>query len=109
MTCAMLSSLLFGFSRSLKWAIVSRAFSGASNGNVVRSYRHSSVPKSSGSIVLSASKSHNSRSVSIKPDCQKAIDVDSDFCIMDSSEMFVEKDRTNGKTVVFSILPRFSP
>jgi hypothetical protein len=34
MTCAMASSLLFGFSRSLKWAIASRAFSGASNGNV---------------------------------------------------------------------------
>ncbi|QDS71251.1 hypothetical protein FKW77_000275 [Venturia effusa] len=34
MTCAMLSSLLFGFSRSLNWAIASRAFSGASNGNV---------------------------------------------------------------------------
>src|ERR1700760_971398 len=28
------SSLLFGFSRSLKWAIVARALSGASNGNV---------------------------------------------------------------------------
>jgi MFS family permease len=34
MTCAMASSLLFGFSRSLKWAIVARACSGASNGNV---------------------------------------------------------------------------
>ena len=34
MTCAMLSSLLFGFSTNLKWAIVARAFSGASNGNV---------------------------------------------------------------------------
>jgi predicted MFS family arabinose efflux permease len=34
MTCAMASSLLFGFSTSLRWAIVSRALSGASNGNV---------------------------------------------------------------------------
>ncbi|KIW02626.1 uncharacterized protein PV09_06069 [Verruconis gallopava] len=34
MTCAMSSSLLFGFSTSLRWAIVARAFSGASNGNV---------------------------------------------------------------------------
>jgi MFS family permease len=34
LTCAMGSSLLFGFSTSLKWAIVSRALSGASNGNV---------------------------------------------------------------------------
>jgi MFS family permease len=34
MTCAMASSLTFGFSTNLKWAIVARAFSGASNGNV---------------------------------------------------------------------------
>jgi len=34
MTSAMTSSLLFGFSRSLKWAIAARALSGASNGNV---------------------------------------------------------------------------
>lgn len=34
MTCAMASSLMFGFSTNLKWAIVARAFSGASNGNV---------------------------------------------------------------------------
>ena len=33
-TCAMVSSLLFGFSRSLVWAIVARSFAGASNGNV---------------------------------------------------------------------------
>jgi hypothetical protein len=30
----MVSSLLFGFSRSLTWALAARAFSGASNGNV---------------------------------------------------------------------------
>jgi MFS family permease len=34
MTCAMASSMLFGFSTSLRWAIISRALSGASNGNV---------------------------------------------------------------------------
>lgn len=34
MLCAMLSSLLFGFSQSLQWAIVARACAGASNGNV---------------------------------------------------------------------------
>jgi MFS family permease len=34
MACAMTSSLLFGFSKSLGWAIVARAMSGASNGNV---------------------------------------------------------------------------
>jgi hypothetical protein len=34
MTSAMTASLLFGFSRSLKWAIFARALSGASNGNV---------------------------------------------------------------------------
>jgi MFS family permease len=34
MTCAMTSSLLFGFSTSLGWAIFARAMSGASNGNV---------------------------------------------------------------------------
>jgi MFS family permease len=34
MTCAMVSSLLFGFSTSLRWAVAARAFSGASNGNV---------------------------------------------------------------------------
>lgn len=34
MACAMVSSLLFGFSKSLKWAIVARACAGASNGNV---------------------------------------------------------------------------
>jgi MFS family permease len=34
LTCAMASSLLFGFSTSLRWAIVARALSGASNGNV---------------------------------------------------------------------------
>jgi MFS family permease len=34
LTCAMCSSLLFGFSTSLRWAIVARALSGASNGNV---------------------------------------------------------------------------
>jgi MFS family permease len=34
MTCAMTSSLLFGFSRSLPWAIFARCLSGASAGNV---------------------------------------------------------------------------
>jgi MFS family permease len=34
MTCAMISSLLFGFSRSLAWAIFARCLSGASAGNV---------------------------------------------------------------------------
>jgi MFS family permease len=34
MSCACASILLFGFSRSLTWAIVARACSGASNGNV---------------------------------------------------------------------------
>jgi MFS family permease len=34
MSCACASILLFGFSRSLPWAIVARACSGASNGNV---------------------------------------------------------------------------
>ncbi|KAF2664529.1 MFS transporter [Microthyrium microscopicum] len=34
MFCAMSSSLMFGFSTSLAWCIVARAFSGASNGNV---------------------------------------------------------------------------
>jgi hypothetical protein len=34
MACAMTSSLLFGFSRSLRWAIFARALSGISNGNV---------------------------------------------------------------------------
>jgi MFS family permease len=34
MTCAMTSSLLFGFSRSLVWAIFARCLSGASAGNV---------------------------------------------------------------------------
>jgi MFS family permease len=34
MTCAMTSSLLFGFSRSLGWAIFARCLSGASSGNV---------------------------------------------------------------------------
>lgn len=32
--CAMLSSLMFGFSKSLTWAIVARALAGATNGNV---------------------------------------------------------------------------
>lgn len=32
--CTMLASLLFGFSKSLPWAIVARSFAGASNGNV---------------------------------------------------------------------------
>ncbi len=32
--CAMASSLLFGFSRSLTWSIIARSFAGASNGNV---------------------------------------------------------------------------
>ena len=34
MTCIMATSLLFGFSRSLVWAIVARSLGGASNGNV---------------------------------------------------------------------------
>ena len=34
MTCIMASSLLFGFSRNLVWAIVARSLGGASNGNV---------------------------------------------------------------------------
>jgi hypothetical protein len=34
MTSAMAASLLFGFSKSLKWALFARALSGASNGNV---------------------------------------------------------------------------
>ncbi|KAF2400239.1 MFS general substrate transporter [Trichodelitschia bisporula] len=34
MTCALTSSLFFGFSTSLRWAIIARALSGASNGNV---------------------------------------------------------------------------
>jgi MFS family permease len=34
MSCACASIMLFGFSRSLTWAIVARACSGASNGNV---------------------------------------------------------------------------
>ena len=34
MTCTMTCSLLFGFSRSLAWAIVARSMAGASNGNV---------------------------------------------------------------------------
>lgn len=34
MICTMLASLCFGFSRTLWWAIVSRSFAGASNGNV---------------------------------------------------------------------------
>lgn len=34
MFCAMSTSLLFGFSRSLVWAIVARSLAGASNGNV---------------------------------------------------------------------------
>lgn len=33
MFCAMVSSLFFGFSRSLPWAIVARSLAGASNGN----------------------------------------------------------------------------
>ncbi|KAI9894100.1 MAG: hypothetical protein M1814_004871 [Vezdaea aestivalis] len=33
-TCAMVSSLLFGLSRSLTWALVARALGGLSNGNV---------------------------------------------------------------------------
>ena len=33
MVCTMSSSLLFGFSRSLAWAMVARSFAGASNGN----------------------------------------------------------------------------
>lgn len=34
MFCVMSTSLLFGFSRSLTWAIIARALTGASNGNV---------------------------------------------------------------------------
>ena len=34
MTCTMLTSLLFGLSRSLPWAIVARSLAGAGNGNV---------------------------------------------------------------------------
>jgi MFS family permease len=34
MACAMTSSLLFGFSKNIAWAIFARAMSGASNGNV---------------------------------------------------------------------------
>lgn len=34
MTCTMSCSLLFGFSRTLSWAIVTRSMAGASNGNV---------------------------------------------------------------------------
>ncbi|MCJ1272871.1 hypothetical protein MMC21_000660 [Puttea exsequens] len=34
MLCIMCSSLLFGFSRSLVWAIITRSLTGASNGNV---------------------------------------------------------------------------
>ena len=34
MTCIMATSLLFGFSRNLVWAIVARSLGGASNGNV---------------------------------------------------------------------------
>ncbi|SLM34019.1 mfs general substrate transporter [Lasallia pustulata] len=34
MVCTMLASLCFGFSRNLGWAIASRSFAGASNGNV---------------------------------------------------------------------------
>jgi len=34
LTCAMSTSLLFGFSQSLTMAIIARALSGASNGNV---------------------------------------------------------------------------
>ena len=34
MFCVMSTSLLFGFSRSLTWAIIARALAGASNGNV---------------------------------------------------------------------------
>ncbi|KAL6714113.1 hypothetical protein ACLMJK_008607 [Lecanora helva] len=34
MVCAMSTSLLFGFSRSLAWAVVARSLAGASNGNV---------------------------------------------------------------------------
>ncbi|KAI9802462.1 MAG: hypothetical protein M1825_002847 [Sarcosagium campestre] len=33
-TCTMLTSMLFGFSRSLTWAIVSRGLAGAGNGNI---------------------------------------------------------------------------
>ena len=34
LTCTMLSSILFGFSKNLTWAIVTRALQGFSNGNV---------------------------------------------------------------------------
>ena len=34
MVCAMSTTLLFGFSRSLAWAVVARSLAGASNGNV---------------------------------------------------------------------------
>lgn len=34
MICTMLTSLMFGFSRSLTWAIVARSLAGAGNGNV---------------------------------------------------------------------------
>lgn len=34
LTCAMISSLLFGLSTSLAWAIIARALGGLSNGNV---------------------------------------------------------------------------
>ena len=34
LTCAMCTTLLFGFSKSLTWAIVARSLAGASNGNV---------------------------------------------------------------------------
>ncbi|MCJ1421062.1 hypothetical protein MMC32_007424 [Xylographa parallela] len=34
LSCTMMASLLFGFSRSLAWAITARAFAGASNGTV---------------------------------------------------------------------------
>ena len=34
MTCTMLTSLLFGLSRSLPWAIIARSLAGAGNGNV---------------------------------------------------------------------------
>ena len=34
LVCTIASTILFGFSRSLVWAIVTRALSGASNGNV---------------------------------------------------------------------------
>lgn len=34
MTCTMFASLLFGFSRSLAWAVAARSIAGISNGNV---------------------------------------------------------------------------